>query len=157
MTETTNGQDEQRDAFIRWVREQHSQMGQYAAGRGLIGEDAEGRPIWSIPHQVYLGRFYDKAEPDAGYWYIAGDLPSDHVPASVAETAREAVRHFALKWQLQAAQIEQGKGGEDGPVVDFANAAGNLSRSAEALLACVDNDALWEGVVNDPSPGAETT
>ena len=152
MTDATNGQNEEREAFVRWVREQHGLMARYAAGRGLIGDDAEGVPVWSIPHQVFLGRFYDKAARQGGYWYISGALPSDHIPADVAGTAREAVRHFALKWQLQAAQIEQGGESNTEKVVDFANAAENLSRSAEALIACADNDALWDGVVADGAP-----
>lgn len=151
MTNDTNEQDAEREAFVRWVREQHGLMARYASQRGLIGDDAEGVPVWSIPHQIFLGRFYDKDNRAGGYWYIAGALPSDHIPADVAANAREAVRHFALKWQLQSAQI--GEGGESGEeaVVDFANAADNLSRSAEGLMACVENDALWDGAASDGS------
>ena len=144
-------EDEEREAFVRWVREQHGMMARYAAGRGLIGEDAEGVPVWSIPHQIFVGRFYDKSAREGGYWYIAGALPSDHIPANVAATPRDAVRHFALKWQLQAAQIEEGGQSDEERLVDFANAAENLTKSAEALFALVETDSLWDGATAGPA------
>lgn len=151
MNDTTEN-DAAREAFIRWVREQHDQMARYAVQLQLIGEDAEGRPVWSIPHQVFLGRFYDKAAPTSGYWYIGGGLPSDHIDVSAAASPRDAVRHFSLKWQMQAAQIEQATPENQDNPADFANVAESLVKSAEALIQCADNDELWRNM-----PDAEPT
>ena len=41
------------------------------------------------------------------YWVICGDLPTDHNTIDVAPNAREAVRHFSLKWQMQAENLLQ--------------------------------------------------
>lgn len=156
MTDPNDQHDATREAFVRWVREQHDQMATYAVRRELIGDDAEGLPIWSVPHQVFLGRFYDKSAPEKGYWYISGGVPSDHIAVDLAADARQALRHFSLKWQLQAAQIEGG--GKDGNTqpADFANVAGNLSRNAETLMAFADNDDLWRNIV-DPTRPADAT
>jgi hypothetical protein len=157
VSESEQGTDSARDAFVRWVREQHDQMASYAARRELIGDAAEGVPVWSIPHQVFLGRFYDKATPTGGYWYVAGGVPSDHIEAHLAGDARQALRHFSMKWQLQAAQIEEGSSTEQGDhPPDFANVAHNLSRSAEVLMACADNDDYWKKNDQGPSESAPT-
>ncbi|MFK8015295.1 MAG: DUF4826 family protein [Gammaproteobacteria bacterium] len=151
QSEETGG--DAQEAFVRWVREQHDQMARYAVRLELIGEDAEGLPIWSIPHQVFLGRFYDKTNAQAGYWYVGGSVPSDHIERHLAPDAREAVRYFALKWQLQAAQIEEGGG--DNVVeerADFADVASNLARAAEMLVSCVENDDYWKNAVDPTSP-----
>jgi len=42
---------------------------------------------------------------DKKYWLISGDVPTDHIPDGNAETARDAIRHFSLRWQLQAENI----------------------------------------------------
>ena len=151
QSDQTNG--DAQEAFTRWVREQHDQMARYAVRGELIGDDAEGLPIWSIPHQVFLGRFYDKSNPKGGYWYIGGGVPSDHIEQHVAPDARQAVRHFALKWQLQAAQIETG-GGDDVAEkrADFADVARNLAQAAEMLVSCVENDSYWKNAVDPTSP-----
>lgn len=144
VSESEQSTDAARDAFVRWVREQHELMASYAVRRELIGEDAEGVPVWSIPHKVFLGRFYDKATPEQGYWYVAGGVPSDHISSHLAGNARDALRHFSLKWQLQAAQIEESAASDDGDhPPDFANVAQNLSRSAEVLMACAENEDFW--------------
>ena len=144
VSESDQGADAAREAFVRWVREQHDLMAQYAGRRELIGSDAEGVPVWSIPHQIFLGRFYDKASPEQGYWYVAGGVPSDHIPSHLAASAREALRHFSLKWQLQAAQIEESSSsGQGDHPPDFANVAKNLARSAEILMTCVETEDYW--------------
>ncbi len=156
MTDANEQNDPAREAFVRWVREQHDQMARYAVRGELIGDDAEGLPIWSVPHQVFLGRFYDKAAPTGGYWYISGAVPSDHIAVDLASDARQALRHFSLKWQLQAAQIEEGAAADGDQPVDFANVADNLSRNAEMLMTLADNDGLWHNIV-DPTRSTGVT
>lgn len=153
MSQSDQSSGSPQEEFVRWVREQHDQMARYAVRRELVGEDAEGLPIWSIPHQVFLGRFYDKSNPTAGYWYIAGSVPSDHIERHLAPDPRQAVRHIALKWQLQAAQIEAG-GSDDGTEqrADFADVSRNLAEAAEMLMGCVENDSYWQNIVDPTSP-----
>ncbi len=137
--------DAAREAFANWVREQHQAMGQYAFRQGLIPEESEGAPVWSMPHRLFIGKVWPKADPKAAHWIISGELPTDHIDGDLAETARDAARHFALKWQLQSARIEQPA--EDDPtgdrLVDWAQVADSLKSRAEALYAIVENDDLW--------------
>jgi len=39
------------------------------------------------------------------YWILCGDLPSDYSPIAVAKNAREAIKYFSLKWQMQAENL----------------------------------------------------
>lgn len=41
------------------------------------------------------------------YWVVTGDLLHDHILFEIADTARDALRHFTMNWQLKAEKIEQ--------------------------------------------------
>ena len=40
------------------------------------------------------------------YWVITGDLPNDHLPFEVADSPRDAMRHFSMSWQLKAEKMQ---------------------------------------------------
>ena len=91
------------------------------------------------------------ADGSSGYWFISGELPSDHIDLALASSARDAARHFALKWQMQGARLEQQDQSDEesdstAAPPDWANVGANLARSAERLYAMVDDDTLWTNV-----------
>ncbi len=142
-----DGLDQQ--AFSRWVKEQFDNMARHAAENGLFDTDRlEGRPVWAIPHQAFIGRIWQIDSTANAYWIISGVFHTDHIPVSVAPTVREAARHFALKWQMQSARLE----GDDAEPAGEANWTGigeNLVEQAEALYALVERDEIWANVRDD--------
>jgi hypothetical protein len=70
-------------------------------------------------------------------WFISGDFPTARVSSSVAPTPRDAARHFALKWQLEAKRVEDTLNTESESVT-------NLVQRAQSLYELVEQDALWE-------------
>lgn len=138
-------------ALKAWVEEQYQNMAHYAANQGLVADVADGRPVWAVPGQVFLGRIWPKGSAETAYWVISGALPTDHIDAALAGTAREAARHFSLKWQLQAAQIERGaeSGDEEEAIApDWANIAERLVASAQTLYRMVEDDQYWVNVTD---------
>ena len=89
-------QDEQQ----AWVREQYLKATKYLAQKGLVTEsvaDTESRYL--IPLMaVWKINLIDKTK----VWVISGDLPTDHLVLEENESARNVLRHFTFKWQIQA-------------------------------------------------------
>lgn len=137
LTQQTNElTDEQRAA---WVRTQFQKANEYLATKGIIPDNVAVSESRYLPPLVAIWKLNTR---DAkSFWVISGDLPTDHMPLSAAPNAREAIRSFALHWQLKAEQIAQA-GFSDQTQVDFANL---LVKRAEGLYDLFDNEQLWQG------------
>ena len=107
------------------------------------GPMLEARPVWHITGAILIAECRAGATP---YWLVAGaDSPTDIVPAHVADTAREAARHFSLKWQLAAEQLRSGAalpppGTEPD---DLAARVKHLVKCAESLMELVEHEPVW--------------
>ena len=121
-----------REELKAWVK-QHLDT----AVRELTGKDifesllVEAKPAWVFPFRVLIGKVREQGQPREFQWFICGDVPTDHVNSGVASTPRDVARHFALKWQLDAARQQEDPGG------------GELAEQAEALYELVDQSGLW--------------
>lgn len=136
MTEPLNP-EQQEQANNEWVRSQFQKANQYLAEKGILPDNvavSESRyltplmAVWKIT-----------AQNRQQYWVISGNLPTDHMPLSAAEDAREAVRAFSLNWQLKAEQILR-SGSLDQTKTDFSNL---LIQRAHGLYELFENDDLW--------------
>jgi hypothetical protein len=113
-----------------WVKEQLDAAVQVLMKQGLVESIVvEAKPAWVLPYTLLIGKIRDQARLGGFSWFICGDAPLTHADSSVAATPREAARHFALQWHLQAARQ-----GDDG------NA---LAEKADALYQLVEEATLW--------------
>ncbi len=120
----------------QWVREQYQVATKYLAGQGLVTDSVvveESRYL--IP---FLSIWKLKVLDGSYYWVICGDLPSDHNVLNVAPNAREAVRHFSFKWQMQAENLLKSGDKEQ---EEFAQL---LISRAEGLYDTYQQEKLWE-------------
>lgn len=90
----------------------------------------EAKPAWVFPFTLLIGRLREHGQLGGFDWFICGDAPTSHLSSTVAATPREAARHFALQWQIDAAR--QGEAGEE------------LARKAEALYELTEKQGLWQ-------------
>jgi hypothetical protein len=98
--------------------------------RGVVDSlIVEAKPAWILPFQLLIGKVRSRGDSGSFEWFICGDAPTDHLHSSLAETPREAARHFSLKWQLEASRT----GSDD-----------LLSEKAEALYEIVDREEFWD-------------
>jgi hypothetical protein len=136
------------EAYAEWVKGELRSMGDHARSSDLFQEEAVGHAVWTLPHRLFIGRIWPKSDKNRAYWVISGiDIPTDHIEASLAETARDAARHFSLKWQLQGARLgnldgpdESGAAADD---VDWQKVAYRLQAQAEGLYALVEKEEIW--------------
>ncbi|WP_449361058.1 DUF4826 family protein, partial [Alishewanella longhuensis] len=91
--------DEQR---TEWVRSQFQKANEYLATKGIIPDNVAVSESRYLPPFVAVWKLNTRDKKS--FWVISGDLPTDHMPVSAAPDAREAIRAFALHWQLKAEQ-----------------------------------------------------
>ncbi len=116
-----------------WIRETLDAAVEVSTNLGIV-EDAlvEARPIWSLPQKVMIGQIREANARTRFIWIICGEYPTDHLDSAAAATARDAARHFSLKWQLDAARHTD------------PSFASKLTDWAEELYDLVEDDSLWE-------------
>ena len=119
-----------------WVREQYQVATKYLANKGLVTNSVKVEtsrylvPILAIWQVTLLN--------DESYWVLCGDLPTDHSRLEVAPNAREALKHFSLKWQMQAETLLKAQSKEQD---DFAKL---LIGRAEGLYQLCEDENLWQ-------------
>lgn len=92
----------------------------------------EARPEWALPQRLLVGKVRPQMDPRAFCWFICGEVPLDYLPGNVAAAPREALRHFAMKWQLDAERAGD------------AESADVLIENAEAIYALADDERVWK-------------
>lgn len=139
--------DQELQAYTDWAKSQLQNMAEHIRKSDLFQDEVMGHAVWTLPHQLFIGKAWSKSDRSRAYWVISGvDIPSDHIDMSVAETAREAARHFVMKWQMHSARLEQlgekgGAPGEDD--VDWQQVASGLRGQAEGLYGLVEREEIW--------------
>lgn len=119
------------DELKAWIKQQMDAAVPRLIELGLADAVVfEAKPAWVFPYTLLIGQCRDRGRQRGFDWFICGDAPLSHVGHDKAATPREAARHFALKWQLDAAR--QGEAGAE------------LARKAEALYELVGEDSLWK-------------
>ena len=117
-------------AVEAWIKKSMDDAVQELMQRGVVDAIvAEARPAWMLPFTLLIGQLREHGKTTEFDWFICGDGPTTVANSKVAATPREAARHFALQWQLQAAREGQGDEG--------------LSQKAGALYELVEDPELW--------------
>ncbi|MEW6984517.1 DUF4826 family protein [Colwelliaceae bacterium 6471] len=119
----------------QWVRDQYQVATKYLASKGLVTDSVAVEDSRYLIPLVSVWKL--KLLDNTKLWVICGDLPTDHSAIDAAPTARDALRHFSLKWQLQAENLRQAGGPEQ---EDFAKI---LVSRAEGLYKIHENESLW--------------
>ena len=131
-----------------WARDMIDAAVNEIMDRGVFNSEIiEARPVWWLPYQLVIGQVREPHEQLESTWIIAGSVPTDHVSAAAAPTPREAARHFAMKWQLDAARyadpsVQQELGA--GNTADWERMADVLARTAETLAGLAADDRHWQ-------------
>ena len=126
----TDEQD-RREKFAAWTRQRLDMVVDDVMQMGLFESNLlEARPAWSFPFALLICQVREQGESGRFALTISGDIPTDYLNSEAAATPREAARHFAMKWQLDAARKEE----PDAALVE----------RAESLFELINNDFLWK-------------
>ena len=133
MTDKLEMTEEQKQA---WIREQYLKATKYLAEKGLVTQSvAETESRYLVPVMaLWKINLLDKTK----VWVVSGDLPTDHIALDKGESARDVVRHFSFKWQLQAENLLRLDDKEQKQFAEF------LIGRADGLYQLYDKDELWQ-------------
>jgi hypothetical protein len=135
------------DKLITWSRQQLQKAVDHLMRAGIFEQGLlETKPAWTFPYSIVIGQVREQGESHEFFWIICGDAPIDYVKSAVAATPRDAARHFAMKWQLDAArnrdpQARQHLHPDSGG--DWDTLCDTLESRAVALFELVADDRLW--------------
>ncbi|TMM41950.1 DUF4826 family protein [Colwellia ponticola] len=119
----------------QWVKEHYQVATKYLAGKGIITDSVT---LEDSRYLVPLLALWKLTSTDGKkFWVLCGDLPSDHNLVDVAPNAREALRHFSLKWQMQAENLLQANNEEQNKFADL------LISRADGLYQLYNDKSLW--------------
>lgn len=136
-----------RQRAVAWARGAVDRAVQLFIAEGIVdGSLLEARPSWASPPDVIIAIVREQGAPRNSFWLIYGaGVPFDYLASSVAPSAREAARHFALKWHLEAARLRDTSHRQMNSEPDEKTAhAVRLEAQAESLLRLVADDGLWQ-------------
>lgn len=133
MTQATQITEEQRQ---KWIREQYQVATKYLAEKGIVTKSVKAEESRYLVPLLALWKL--TSLEGKKYWVLCGDLPSDHSAIGVAVNARDALRHFSLKWQVQAENLLRSGVDEQ---IEFANL---LVSRAEGLYDICEDESVWK-------------
>lgn len=115
---------------LAWGKARLSAAIDELSNKGIIDTPlVEARIAWMLPGQFFIAELRESSTSPPALWLIGGDdISCDHVDVNLADTPRDAARHFGMKWQLAVAR-------------DGANPV--LEAKAELLLGLVQVDDAW--------------
>ena len=125
---------------VEWIREQFQKANRFMAEKGVIPSKVHDKESRYLAPYMAVWKMESKLPTKKTYWVMSGDLPSDMVDVSVAKTAREAVRHFSLTWQLKAENLIRSGATRDDTQAKYANL---LISRAQSLYQMQQDDKLW--------------
>ena len=112
------------------------------------GAAAEAKPVWVSPYRILIAQVWEASQKSQFIWTISGENAiTDHITGSMAETPREAARHFALKWQLDAnrlLEVAKNKTGVENAQEHMEGYTDKLIQYAESLYNMVERDDVWK-------------
>ena len=115
--------------------------------KAVTGVAIDAAPMWAVPNQVLIARVWSAAQKSQFIWTISGPgVITDHIRGSMAVGPKEAARHFSLKWQVDAENLQKSA---DNPSMketvraELKNQASKLVSDAEALFDLTMRDEIW--------------
>jgi hypothetical protein len=123
-----------------WVRVQFQKANRFLAEKGVIPSKVLADESRYLAPYMAIWKMESKQPKKQTFWVMSGDLPSDYVDVNVAKTARDAIRHFSMMWQLKAENLHQSGLTKDPTQAKFANL---LISRAESLYRMQADDKLW--------------
>jgi|SRR5690554_2966534 len=121
-----------------WVRGKFQDANKYLAEQGILSDQILLKESRYLIPFIAIWKFTTQDRKKV--WVVNGDVPTDLVGEKAAKTPRDALRHFALSWQLKADKIlaDQASSPEQQDYAKY------LVVRAENVYHATDNEALWQ-------------
>ena len=130
----------------RWGQEQFTQAVKYCSKHFLPIDHLQNSKSSILPPVLAIWNIKLQTKPATEIWVIGGLVSMDHVSTDVAPTAREALRHFSLSWQMKAATLEKNleSTANNRDQAQQKKVIQTLIQEAEELYDLFADDNLWK-------------
>jgi hypothetical protein len=140
--------NEEKEANIKaWNQEQFVKIQKYALSKGIQVKGVKQELSRCLP--PVIGVWYiNSTTQGEDYWIVSGSCPTDIAASTSAKNARQALSHFSLTWQLQAANLEAALADNTVTLSDKETQqkwAEELVNKAEMLYSIYNDQELWAG------------
>ena len=132
---------EQQQQILVWTKAQFQKANKFLAEKGVIPDKVIAEESRYLAPYIAVWKMESRQPQKQAFWVISGDLPSDYVDVNVAETARDALRHFSMMWQLKAENMLHSGLTKDPIQAKFAQL---LITRAESLFHLQRDEKLWK-------------
>lgn len=132
-----SSQEVSQEQLSAWVKEQFQRANKHLAEKGVLFDTVVTEESRYLAPFVAIWKI--KALDGKFFWVVSGDVPADFMPYKSEKNARDALRGFSFRWQLQADNILN-SGTDDKTQHDFAD---RLIAKAEAVYELFSNDEAW--------------
>lgn len=134
---TDNNKPLSEDEISQWSKDAYQQATSFLAEKGIIAETVAMEHSRFLAPLVAIWKI--KSVQQQWFWTISGELPTDMISEEGATSAREAIKAFSFKWQLDSEKL----GANPESAEDSAKFADLLQNRAESLYQLAENDQLW--------------
>ncbi len=147
MSEVPEEKSYSEEESNEWAQKQYIDAMKYCHKHDLKVKNFDQPNSRVLPPVLTVWRINLDTQPKSGVWLIGGGkVMMDHTDSSMAENARDALRHFSMSWQLKASQMEAAietntAGGLD--IEQQQKVIQTLISEAEALYALYANEKAW--------------
>ena len=132
--------EQQEELRQEWIREHFQKANKFLAEKGIIPSKVIVDESRYLAPYVAVWKMQSKQPKKQTFWVMSGDLPSDYVDVKMAATARDALRHFSMMWQLKAENLKQSGATREPTQAKFAQL---LVSRAESLYHIHNDEKLW--------------
>ena len=146
MTESKT--EKENEAFRKWFKPiLDDVVKEMISRKAIVGAAVEANPVWAIPNQILIAKVWGMGQKTRFIWTISGEgVITDHIAGSMATTPKDAARHFALKWQVDADRL-RAVGTNQAPMentgMHMGSYADKLIEDSEALYDLTEREEVW--------------
>jgi len=146
MTESRS--ETEKEALKDWFKPLLDKVVQEMLKRNAVtGTAVEASPAWAFPNKILIAKVWGMGQKTRFIWTISGEgVITDYIAGSMATTPKDAAKHFALKWQMDADRllaVGETKGPTQDAQLQMVNYANKLIKDAESLYDLTDKEEIW--------------
>jgi len=146
MTESRT--ETEKEALKHWFKPLLDKVVQEMIKRNaVVGTAVEASPAWAFPNQILIAKVWGMGQKTRFIWTISGEgVITDYIAGRMAATPKDAARHFALKWQMDADRllaVGKSKGPTQDAQLQMDSYANKLIKDAESLYDLTEKEDIW--------------
>ncbi|MGB5486688.1 MAG: DUF4826 family protein [Lysobacterales bacterium] len=146
MTESRS--ETEKEALKDWFKPLLDKVVQEMLKRNAVtGTAVEASPAWAFPNKILIAKVWGMGQKTRFIWTISGEgVITDYIAGSMAATPKDAAKHFALKWQMDADRllaVGKNKGPTRDAQLQMGNYANKLIKDAESLYDLTNREEVW--------------